>query len=151
MEPGSGLRGSRWTRGIDLALGAAVCIGLYFIFMDRACASDPLWASAVMRFTTFAVLLPVIALVRPSGRAAGPRMVSYLPLIVFMGMMDTMAAFAFTLAASSGMLSIAAVVSSLYPAVTVVLSALVLGERLRPVQLAGVILAMAGVAVVSVL
>ena len=136
----------RWTRGIHLALGAAVCIGFYFILMDRACASDPLWASAVMRSATFVFLLPVMGLAKPAGSGTGPRLCSYLPLIIFMGMMDTMAAFAFTLAASRGMLSIAAVVSSLYPAVTVVLSALVLKERLRPVQFTGVVLTMAGVA-----
>ncbi|MCG8618374.1 MAG: DMT family transporter [Desulfobacterales bacterium] len=152
-SPQGDVNSGRWTCGIHLALGAAVCIGFYFILMDRACVSDPLWASAAMRSTTFVFLLPLIllnGLAGPAGNGAKPKLSSYLPLIIFMGMMDTLAAFSFTLAASSGMLSIAAVVSSLYPAVTVVLSALVLKERLRPVQLTGVVLAMAGVAMVTV-
>ena len=143
--------GARWTRGVNLAVAAAVCIGFYFILMGRACACDPLWASAVMRTTTFIFLMPAVCFMRPPGNRPEPRPSSYLPPIIFMGIMDSLAAFSFTLAAVSGMLSISAVVSSLYPAVTVLLSAFILGERLQPVQLAGVALTLAGVVQVSAL
>ena len=150
-SPAGSEESGRWTRGVNLALAAAVCIGFYFILMDMACESDPLWASAVMRTTTFLILLPAISLRRQNCNGTKPRLGSYLPSIIFMGAMDTLAAFAFTLAASRGILSISAVVSSLYPAVTVLLSAFILGERLQPVQLAGVVLTLIGVVQVSAL
>ena len=49
--------------------------------------------------------------------------------------------FFFVLANNSDALSVAVVLSSLYPIVTTILAAVVLRERLRPVQIAGVVLA----------
>jgi uncharacterized membrane protein len=57
-----------------------------------------------------------------------------LPFIVFMGIMDTMAAFCFAIAMSKGMLSEVAVISSLYPAVKVILSAVIIKERIHRIQ-----------------
>jgi len=66
-----------------------------------------------------------------------------------MGIMDTMAAFCFAVAASKGMLSQVAVISSLYPAVTIILSAVITGERIQKIQFSGVVLAIAGVTLIS--
>ena len=69
--------------------------------------------------------------------------------ILLMGIMDTMAAFCFAMAASKGMLSQVAVISSLYPAVTIILSAVITGERIQKIQFSGVVLAIAGVTLIS--
>jgi drug/metabolite transporter (DMT)-like permease len=50
---------------------------------------------------------------------------------------------------TQGMLSVVSVVGSLYPAVTVCLAALILRERPRRVQLAGISLAICGIALIS--
>ena len=66
--------------------------------------------------------------------------------------MNTPAYFAlvmFGYAASLGLISIATILASLYPIVTVLLAHLFVGERLRGFQLAGVALALGGVALVS--
>ena len=145
MEPTKENHRSRWTKGFGHALGAAVCIGFYFILMDKASGTDPLWASMIMRSSTFAFLIPVILVARiPFALKA-----RHLPVIVLMGMVDTMAAFAFAMAAQSGMLSIVALISSLYPAVTVLLSAVIIRERINRIQTTGVVLAIAGVVLIS--
>ena len=61
------------------------------------------------------------------------------------GIADIVANVVFLAAAHRGLLSIVAVVSSLYPASTVVLARFVLGERLHRLQLAGLALAACGV------
>ncbi|MCG8634595.1 MAG: DMT family transporter [Desulfobacterales bacterium] len=141
----------RWTNGIGHALGAAVCIGFYFILMDRACETDPLWASMIMRTTTFILLVPVVLVykTRGAGRPLFTTLKGHLYIILFMGCMDTLAAFSFALATRSGMLSIVAVISSLYPAVTVLLSTVIIREKLRRIQYAGVIFAVSGVGLIS--
>ncbi|THB76785.1 MAG: DMT family transporter [Desulfobacteraceae bacterium] len=138
----------RLTRGVGLAVASAVFIGLYFIFMDSAATHDPLWASLCMRLSNLAAL----ALVFLSGRSKGsvgwpPR--SHLHWIILMGALDTLAAYAFVLATSKGLLSEVAVISSLYPAVTITLSTVILRERISHTQKSGIILALVGVVLIS--
>jgi drug/metabolite transporter (DMT)-like permease len=67
-------------------------------------------------------------------------------LIVAGGALDIFANVLYLLATREGMLTIAATLTSLYPASTILLARLVLGERLRRIQIAG--LACAGLGVV---
>ncbi len=72
------------------------------------------------------------------------------PLIVGAGLLDMTANALFVLATFYGYLSIAVVLTSLYPASTVFLARIVLNERLQALQKAGVVLALAGVVLISV-
>jgi drug/metabolite transporter (DMT)-like permease len=65
------------------------------------------------------------------------------------GALDMGANIAFLLASRSGLLSITAAVAALYPGPTVVLARLVLRERLTALRIAGLVLALAGVALIS--
>jgi drug/metabolite transporter (DMT)-like permease len=65
------------------------------------------------------------------------------------GLLDVTANGLYLLAVREGLLSVVAVLSSLYPAATVVLARAVLGERLRPAQLAGLGLGLAGVTMIA--
>jgi len=56
---------------------------------------------------------------------------------------------AYFVATQHGLLSISAVLTSLYPAATVVLAVLVLSERLRPVQGVGLALAAPSVSLLA--
>ncbi len=69
-------------------------------------------------------------------------------LIVVGGALDIFANVLYLLATRLGMLTIAATLTSLYPASTILLARLVLGERLRRIQIAG--LACAGIGVVLI-
>ena len=65
------------------------------------------------------------------------------------GLLDVGANAWFTLGADTGLLSVVAVLASLYPVATVVLARALLGERLGPVQGAGVAIALIGVALIA--
>ena len=56
---------------------------------------------------------------------------------------------AFAIATTSGLLSLVAVLGGLFPIVTVALAYLLLHERLQPIQRAGVLLALAGIPLIS--
>lgn len=135
----------RATRGIFHALGAAACAGFYFIFMDTAAHTHPLWATMILRVTIFVFLVPLVLATKSPVRIR----TNDLSWIIFMGVVDVGAAFSFAAATSTGMLSIVAIISSLFPAVTVLLSTLIIRERLKPVQSSGVFLAIIGVVLIS--
>ena len=63
--------------------------------------------------------------------------------------MDVAANTAFAFATRGDLLSVVAVLGSLYPVVTVLLARQVHHERLRPVQVAGVLGTLAGVVLLS--
>ncbi|MCF8109698.1 MAG: DMT family transporter [Desulfohalobiaceae bacterium] len=133
------------TRGLHLALGAALGFGLFFILMDRACEIDPYWAALIMRISYGVFPLFMIPWARPSFRVDS----SDLPGIAFIGIADALAGFSFALATTIGLLSVVSVVGSLYPAVTVILSTTLLHERQQAVQYLGVGLALTGVVLLS--
>ncbi|BCR04322.1 hypothetical protein DESUT3_13910 [Desulfuromonas versatilis] len=131
--------------GVLLAAGAALAIGIFYVVMDRASDIDPLGASLVMRLTQFALLIPLVLVSRPCLRV-GP---GHWPFLIGMGVLDALAGLAYAIATAQGMLSLVAVLGSLYPAVTVLLAILVLRERPQRIQFAGVALALAGVALIT--
>ena len=143
----NGFHRNQWkmARGTGLAVGSAFFVGLYFITMDAACDQNPIWASMLTRVSTLLVLIPILYFAKAPAAITKHQ----LPFIILMGMMDTMAAFCFALATSKGMLSEVAVISSLYPAVTVILSSTIVKESMHRVQYAGIALALCGVALIS--
>jgi drug/metabolite transporter (DMT)-like permease len=72
-----------------------------------------------------------------------------LPLIVLCGALDMSANILLLLAVRTGYITIASVLTGLYPASTVVLASLLLRERVQCVQRWGVVLALAGVALIA--
>jgi uncharacterized membrane protein len=67
-----------------------------------------------------------------------------------MGIIDALAGFSFAVATTMGMLSIVSVVSAIYPIVTVFLSVFFLKEKIQRSQMVGVLLAISGIALISV-
>jgi len=70
-------------------------------------------------------------------------------LLVAVGVTDVGATQLYGEATTRGLLSVVAVLSSLYPIVIVVLARVLLSERIARGQLAGVAVALAGVALIS--
>ena len=65
------------------------------------------------------------------------------------GVIDAAANVCYVLATRAGLFGLAVVITSLYPGVTVLLARLLLGERMRWLQRAGLLLAAAGVVLVT--
>ena len=73
-----------------------------------------------------------------------------LAFVVAVGIGDTIGNVLFAASSGHGLVSLTAVLASLYPIVTVILAAAVLRERVAPLQRAGIALTLAGVVLISV-
>jgi len=130
--------------GVGLALLAAAGFGCSLIGLSRAAPGGIVWAVWIMRVVAVPCML-VLALAfgvrRPSRRMW--------PLLVGVGIGDTGATLLYAAATTRGLLSVVAVLASLYPVVIVALARALLHERIQRPQLLGVAVALAGVALVS--
>ena len=156
--------GERRAFRVDLTeLPIVILAGLgfagFFIGIDRASETGAMWwPLTIVRVVgiTMVVLGFAIAIGRQKGtlrrrtsevlgvdrfRASGRSLSGALPLLVLTGVGDMGGNVFFVLARSADSFAVAVVLSSLYPVVTTLLAALLLRERLRPVQLVGVALA----------
>ena len=132
-------------RELALPLLAGVSFGLFLVFIHQAGGSAVLWPLAVARATSMSVLAALGGLtgtLRLPGRSA-------LGLTGLAGVLDTGGNAFFVLAAQAGRLDVASVLSSLYPASTVLLACVLLGERLTRRQTAGAALTLAAIGCVS--
>jgi drug/metabolite transporter (DMT)-like permease len=68
----------------------------------------------------------------------------------FAGVIDVIANICYVAATRTGMFGLAVVMASLYPGVTVLLARVVLGERLRWIQRAGLALAALGILLIAI-
>lgn len=130
---------------VPLALAAGLLFGLFIVCFARTNEDAGMWPVAISRLasTTIAVSL---ALVITRGVAVARGVV---PRIAPIGALEVGAGAALLLALQRGPVSVASVLASLYPVTTTFLAALVLHERLRGLQLAGVALALVAVALIS--
>ena len=129
------------------ALGAALGSGTYFVLLHEAGAGDPYGATAVARIAggVGALLLAGVLRRRDGGKRIGWPGVAAGALIFGVGALDAAGDAAFVVAAV-GSLGLAAIVASLYPAVTVVLNRSLRQERMHTVHLYGVLAALFAVA-----
>lgn len=146
LASGPELSDRRSMRPLLLAIGALLGVGFAFVAMARGSASSPLMTVAAMRITTTLIVVLIVAVSRGLGGVTRRDV----PILAVIGAIDAAATIGYTLAASMGLLSITAVLASLYPVVTALLAAVVLHERLRPIQYAGVVFACVGIALVTV-
>jgi drug/metabolite transporter (DMT)-like permease len=133
-------------QGLALAAVAALGFGGFYVGMDAAVQdADPFWALLAARASAGVVLTVVLLSLRPR-LGAEP---AALPSLALIGLLDVSANACFTLGTETGLVSVVAVLASLYPVGTVLLARGLLGERLVAVQAAGVAFALAGVAMIA--
>jgi len=120
-----------------LAVIAGAAFGSFFILLSRTHASAGLWPLLSARVVSVALLAAVTVL---SGRSLRPTPGSR-RLVVAAGAGDMVANVLYLLAVRRGLVSLVAVIVALYPAATVLLAQVVLGERLRRIQISGLALA----------
>jgi uncharacterized membrane protein len=133
--------------GLLEAIGAGVAFGAFFIALAQTRAEAGMVPLFAARLTSL-VLLALgglafggIANVRVARPALG--------LVLLCGALDMSANVLYVLAAHTGLLSIVAVLTSLYPAATIALAGVALRERLGRVQWIGVALALGGAVAIA--
>jgi drug/metabolite transporter (DMT)-like permease len=139
----SGRRGI--AAGAGLAVVAALGFGLFVVGIDAGADESAKWAVVAARTCSVSVAVGVALALSTSLRV--PRGV--LPVVVGCGVFDTGANVFVAAATTYGAAGVVAVLSALYPVVTVLLARLLLGERLSPAKRAGGTIAIAGAAFVA--
>ncbi|WP_136709525.1 EamA family transporter [Agromyces sp. H66] len=152
-------------RGLVLATGSGLAIGTFFITIDQTSDESGITplilnrgVSAGLIFTALGVLAVARAMRRrrryavdermpraAAARTAAPRRTAVtagLRLAVACGVVDVTANTLLLLGIRAGDLSVAAVLGAMYPAGTILLAAVVLKERIAPVQWVGLALAL---------
>jgi drug/metabolite transporter (DMT)-like permease len=136
-------------RAIGYGLASGATFGLFFIFLKNAGQSGALWPVVAARLAGFVIIIAAAAATRtrPIVAAGGARLL----LATFgSGLLDASANVCYVLATRAGLFGLAVVLTSLYPGITVLLARFALNERLRPIQLGGLLLAALGVILVTV-
>ncbi|GAA2036437.1 DMT family transporter [Agromyces tropicus] len=146
-------------RGILLAVGSGLAIGGYYIAISHTADESgvvPLVAnrvvSAIVLFGAVGVAM-VAARVRRSGSpTTRPRdgVRTGVALATACGLVDATANVLLLLGIRAGDLAVAAVLGAMYPAGTILLAAIVLRERIAPVQWAGLVLALAAAGLLAI-
>ena len=145
LASGPEARGGAGSRPLLLAALAAAGFGAVIVFVARGARSDTVMTLLVMRAASVSLLVAAAVCGAVKVRA-GRR---DLPLLAAVGAGDVGANAMFAVASTRGLLSIVAVLSSLYPAVTVLLARVVHAERMARTQNVGVVATLAGVALIA--
>src|SRR5580692_10586650 len=137
----------RRLRALGYGVAAGAGFGLFFIFLKNAGQSGVLWPVAISR-SAGTVLAFGIALATRTRLPWGRGGITGIALIS--GAIDAAANVCYVLATRAGLFGLAVVITSLYPGMTVLLARVLLGGRMRWLQRAGLLLAAAGVVLVTV-
>lgn len=141
-QPGSGQINMD---GLGLAMVAGMGFGGFLTLVALLSDEALFWSLAVSRVASISAMLTLAfatrRLVPPTRR--------YLPLIIFCGVMDVGGNVFYALAEEAGRVDVAAVLSSLYPAMTVVLALAILKERLSRWQGVGVVCALVAIGLIA--
>ena len=134
------------TRVLLLAVLSGVGFGLYFVFLARAGDNTGLWPLVVSRIVSSLAIVPLARFRHAFAKVRGRT----LAIALVAGACDASANLFFVLATHTGLLSLASVLTSLYPAFTVLLAVTLLREHVSRVQAAGLALAAASVVLITV-
>lgn len=132
-------------RSVAFGLLTAAGFGGFLVTMDAASEGGVLWALLTARLTAVIAYGVVFLALR---RRLGLRR-EELPALALIGVLIIGADSLYAIASTRGLLSVVAVLSSLYPLVTIALARFYLHERLRPAQRIGVAAALLGALTIS--
>jgi len=134
-------------RGLGYGLAAGAGFGLFFLCLKNAGQSGALWPVAVSRTagTMVAFGIALATRTRPWRYAGGGTGV----IALVSGAIDAAANVCYVLATRAGLFGVAVVITSLYPGMTVLLARWLLGEQMRWLQRAGLLLAAIGIVLLT--
>jgi uncharacterized membrane protein len=135
-------------RGAVYGTVCGAMFGIFFVCLRNAGSSGVFWPVCTARMANAAVVIAVavLARARPVGPEAGSRV---LAATIGSGVLDASANLCYVLATRAGLFGIAAVLTSLYPGITVLLARVVPRERMHAVQRLGLLLAGVGIVLVT--
>ena len=134
------------SRAIWLSLVAGSGFGLIFVCLAQTSDDAGLWPLLAQRMTS----VPTVAIVGLIGYRSLRVTRNVGTFAILSGVLDTLANSLYLTAARSGMLSLVGVITSLYPASTVILAMRIDKERIHKGQMLGVGVAIASVVAISV-
>lgn len=139
-------------RGILMAIGSGTMIGVFLIVIDLTPDDSgivPLILNRAVSATIMAVVVGILALRAKHTGAAQTTWSAGLAFAIGCGIVDVIANAGLLFGLRLGELSIISVLTALYPAGTIILAAVVLRERIAPVQYAGLVLAIGAAAMLA--
>ena len=133
-------------RALGYGAAAGAGFGLFFLFLKNAGQSGVLWPVAISRTagTLVAFAIALATRTRPWKPGRG-----VMAIALISGAVDAAANVCYVLATRVGLFGLAVVITSLYPGMTVLLARLLLGERMRWLQRAGLLMAAVGVVLLT--
>jgi drug/metabolite transporter (DMT)-like permease len=134
-------------RIIGLAILAGLSFGVFFVLLDQVSDAALFWPLAASRASSSVMMLGVSGFMRLKLRPPEPRTWRF---VLMSAVLDVAGNGFFLLASQVGRLDIASVASSLYPAMTILLSWIILKERFNTVRLVGVALAVLAVVMITI-
>lgn len=152
-------------RGLAMAVGSGLMIGTFLILVDRSPVDSGLVPLLVNRVVSSIVMFGAVGVAVLLVRArAGSRRVAGVParatapsvrcaglaLAIACGVLDATANAVILFGLRIGELSVMSVLVALYPAGTILLAAVVLRERVAPVQWLGLVLALTAAGILAV-
>ena len=131
--------------GVMEGLAAGAGFALFFVALDRAGTASGAWPLLPGQIVTLGISVPLgLRMSREQGRRR-----EAIPYGAAAGALGALATISFFGATGQGDLSLVAVLTALYPAVTIVLARVVIGERWERLQGAGLVAAAASVFLIS--
>src|SRR5712692_7010841 len=137
--------GASHSKGLGLAVVSGIGFGGFLLCMKLAGSQAVFWPLASARAASFLLMLAIILLTGGEWNVSR----SSLSYILAAGILDSGANALYVAATQRGRLDVAAVLSSLYPASTVILARLALKERLSRLQSVGMVTALIAVSMIA--
>lgn len=131
--------------GLAWALASGVAMGSFSFLISRVSESHLFWPLVAVRAVEASIFLVAILAIRRPWRISRPLW----PTILAIGILDMLGNAFYLTAAHAGPLAIAAVLSSLYPVVTVVLATMLLRERVTREHAVGILAAALAIALIA--
>jgi drug/metabolite transporter (DMT)-like permease len=132
-------------KGVAVAALAGVGFAAFYLCIRQAGAGSPLWIAAISRVASFIVTAVAVIATRAPLRLDLPRAA----MAAVAGSFDITGSALFIFASQHGRLDEAVVISSLYPAVTVILARLILKEHFSRWRFIGLLAALAAVPMIA--
>lgn len=145
MASGPEVKNGLPVKPIIFALIAAIGFGTALTFIAIGSETDSLHTMTAMRVASVTVCIALALRYRTIGGFARKN----IPLLIFIGVADFLANFLLGVATTKGLVSVAMVLGSLFPIVTILLAFKFLHERLQKVQYVGIFFAISGVILIA--